>query len=344
MVTAQGWSANVNARRRMPELGFKCFAAWRNSPGPLITRMTHFKVQANPILTERGTTLSKRIYLTAAIPLAAAAAIAFGGSAASATASAHPAAHQPSAKFVAKAKSALVKYLARTPDTAMFVHKPGNATTATESYNWAGWADVSNTSQEFTKVSGSWVTPQLVSCSKEDTITSEWVGLDGWNSDTVEQDGTLDWCFQDTPVYFTWYEMYPAGTVEVGESLAPGDAITASVTRAGTAYTLALTDSTNTANSFTEHATCALATCLDNSAEWIAERPSFSIGIAPLANFGSWHLTGASETAGGKTGNISSFPTNDRVTSIDATETYDIASVSSLTTGNAFTATWKDSY
>jgi hypothetical protein len=287
--------------------------------------------------------LSKRMRLNVAVPLVAVAAMALAGSGVAlgaTTVSSHPAAH-PTA---AQARAALVKYLSKAPDRALFAHKPGNTTTATTSYNWSGWADVSSTSQEFTKVSGSWVTPTLTKCPKEDRIESDWVGLDGWNSDTVEQDGTLGQCFEGTAFYYTWYEMYPAGTIAVGTSLAPGDAITASVVRSGTNYTLTVTDSTNTANSFTETATCALATCLDNSAEWIHERPAYSIGIVPEAQTSAWHLTGASETAGGKTGNISSFPTNDRVNCVDATNTYNIASVSSLTTGNAFTATWDNSY
>ncbi len=86
-----------------------------------------------------------------------------------------------------------------------------------------------------------------MTCSAEDQITSDWVGLDGFNSGTVEQLGTISWCFQGTPTYFTWYEMFPAGTIEVGTTLKPGDKIAASVTRTGTSYALKLTDSTTSA-------------------------------------------------------------------------------------------------
>ena len=118
-----------------------------------------------------------------------------------------------------------------------------------------------------------------MTCTAEDRITSDWVGLDGFSSSTVEQDGTVSQCFEDQAVYYTWYEMYPAGTIAVGTTVAPGDKISASVSRSGSAYTLALTDSTHSANSFSKHATCATTTCLDTSAEWIAERPAYSIGI-----------------------------------------------------------------
>lgn len=257
--------------------------------------------------------------------------------------------HRPSARFISEARAALVKYLNHNHGTAMLVH-PSRPTgikgaTATRSFNWSGYADVATSSGAFTNVSGQWMTP-AVSCTKEDTLTSEWVGLDGWSSATVEQDGTLSWCYREKATYFTWYEMYPAGTIEVGTSLQPGDQIAASVARIGTSYTLKLTDSTNTANSFTESATCALTTCLDTSAEWIAERPEFSIGIAPLANYGTWTLTNGSETAHGVTSTISGFSGASKLNStmIDATQAYNLSTASALTGGNSFTTTWHNWY
>jgi Peptidase A4 family len=215
---------------------------------------------------------------------------------------------------------------------------------ATSSYNWAGYADVSSTNGTFTKVSGAWTVPS-VTCTKEDRITSDWVGLDGFSSSTVEQDGTVSQCFEDTAVYYTWYEMYPAGTIAVGTSVAPGDKITASVTRSGSAYTLAVTDSTSTTNSFSHKATCATTTCLATSAEWIAERPAYSIGIAPEAQFSNVPFSASSETAAGKTSTISGYSgANYHITTIDATGTYGIATASGLTGGNAFSASWKNSY
>ena len=152
----------------------------------------------------------------------------------------------------------------------------------------------------FTNVSGSWTVPKLT-CTKEDRITSDWVGLDGFSSATVEQDGTASQCFEGTAVYYSWYEMYPAGTVEVGASVTAGDKISASVARSGSSYTLKLTDSTRTANSFTKTASCPTSTCVDTSAEWIAERPAFTTtGIVPEAQFSSVKFSSASETAGAR--------------------------------------------
>jgi hypothetical protein len=253
----------------------------------------------------------------------------------------------PSTRFLAEARTALVKYLRHNHPQAMLVHTShAHSTknvTATGSFNWSGYADTSTTSQEFTKVSGSWTAPS-VTCSAEDQITSDWVGLDGFNSGTVEQLGTIGWCYKGTATYFTWYEMYPAGTVEVGLTLKPGDKIAASVTRTGTSYALKLTDSTTTGNNISKTATCALATCLDTSAEWISERPSFSIGVVPQAHYNAFKITSGAQTSGGKSGTIGTGPGVNAVTMVDATDAYNLNTVSTLTGGNSFSTTWKNSY
>jgi hypothetical protein len=263
-------------------------------------------------------------------------------------AAAHPA-HHLSARYLAEARAALVKYLGSHPLPDLVhpgqLHQSAANGAAVDSYNWSGYVDeATNAIPAFSRVSGSWTTP-TVTCTSEDSITSEWVGLDGWGSSTVEQDGTLGWCFEGAPTYYTWWEMYPGGTVEVGSTLQPLDAITASVSRSGPAtYTLALTDSTHPANSFTQNASCAVK-CLDASAEWIAERPTFATtGIAPLADYGTWTVTNAQETYRGVAGNISSYPNYFPVDMQDSTDNYFLSTPGVLTGGNSFTATWHYRY
>jgi len=263
---------------------------------------------------------------------------------------AHPA-HRPSARFLARARTALEKYLKDNHPTIMLTH-PGalpkaapGSTTSLDSFNWSGYADAAtNKLPAFSRVSGSWVMP-TVTCTPEDTITSQWVGLDGLTSQTVEQDGTIGWCFEGVPTYFTWYEMFPAGTMVVGTSLQPGDAISASVARVSPVnYALRLTDTTHPSSSFWVTRACAVK-CLDSSAEWISERPSFAIGIAPLANYGSWLLTNAQATFEGSPGNIASDPSNYRITMQDATASYPLDGTSVLGGGgSSFSTTWLNSY
>ncbi len=257
--------------------------------------------------------------------------------------------HRLSARFLAEARIALVRYLRHAHQPIELV-RPVPAGTSTRgsmaisSFNWSGYADVSSTAGTFTEVSAQWKTPE-VDCTAEDTITVEWVGIDGVSDQTVEQDGTLGWCFEGTPVYYTWYEMAPQPIIVVGTSLQPGDRVIATVSRSGTSYTLSVADSTHTANSFSTTATCDAATCLDTSAEWIAERPAFSIGVAPLADFGKWNLTKATETANGTPGTISSYQPNYAINMFDATVSYRLTTLSELSAdGNRFTTAWNNSY
>jgi Peptidase A4 family len=267
---------------------------------------------------------------------------------------ASPAIHAPSAAKAARARAALIRLLHNSTPTVLLVGHSGKPTEANvpapsnivknqeASFNWAGYVSTSTTAQEYTHVVGTWKVPKSY-CNAEQRLTSDWVGLDGWTTSTVEQDGTLNWCFEGTAYYYSWYEMYPAGTVEVGSSVEPGDAIKASVTRSGTNYTLALTDSTNTANSFSVAQTCALTTCLDESAEWIMERPAYSIGITPLADTGTLTFGGGQCTAGGTVYNIATSPGETSVVSVDATDTYPLTSVGTLSGGTG-AIKWLNSY
>ena len=280
---------------------------------------------------------------------AMAGAVTFSGVTATTVAAPARASHAPSARFLAEARTALAHYLGHSHPQAMLVH-PGRAravkgVTAFQSFNWSGYADTASSAQTFTKVSGSWTTPS-VTCSAEDQITSDWVGLDGFNSATVEQLGTISWCYKGKPLYFTWYSMFPNGTTEVGAALKPGDKISASVTRTGTSYALRLTDSTTSGNNISVTKTCPLTTCLDTSAEWVSERPSFAkpFGIVPQAHYNAFKITNGSQTSGGHTGTIGAGPGVTEITMRDATSAYNLGTVSALTGGNSFTTTWRNSY
>ncbi len=108
--------------------------------------------------------------------------------------------------------------------------------------NWSGYA-VESPSQ-FTEVLGSWVQPTAKCTSLGRTYGAFWVGLDGYTSSSVEQLGTDSDCKNvNSPTYYAWYEMYPAASVTISTTqypVKPGDTMTASVTRAGTSYTLSL--------------------------------------------------------------------------------------------------------
>jgi hypothetical protein len=282
-----------------------------------------------------------------------------GGEAAvtSMAAAAQPAsAGPPSAAFLAAARTALARSL-RTSHPQIALVRPGGpdhragrltktgASMPTNAYNWSGYADVSGTKGTFSEVSGQWRTPG-VRCTREDDIVSNWVGLDGFSDSSVEQAGTASWCFQGRPTYFTWYEMWPAGTVEVGKALRPGDLITAKVLRKAATFTLSLTDATRPANGFSVTRNCALSACKVTSAEWICERPAYpATGIAPLARYSAWKMLAATETAGGVTGTISSFSHHYKIAMNDSMNSYRLSAPSALRGGGStFGTRWLNSY
>jgi hypothetical protein len=148
-------------------------------------------------------------------------------------------------------------------------------------------------------------------------------------------------CYRGAAYQYSWWEMYPTNAVQiVGQTVASGDQITASVVRSGSTYTLKVTDSTHTANSLTETETgSGLA---NSSAEWIAEAPSGSSGVYPLAHFSTWTASSDAVTEGSTSGTISSF-TDDEITMVDRSGNVEAQPGPLNSSGNSFAVTWKRS-
>lgn len=62
------------------------------------------------------------------------------------------------------------------------------------------------------------------------TLAAFWVGLDGYESNTVEQTGTEADCEGRREVYYAWYELYPQRLFVIAHEVKPGDALSAAVT------------------------------------------------------------------------------------------------------------------
>ncbi|MBV9795431.1 MAG: hypothetical protein JO016_16000 [Actinobacteria bacterium] len=170
-----------------------------------------------------------------------------------------------------------------TPDAAQGVKNDSSTST-----NWSGYVVTGGTGA-FNSVSSSWTEP-AASCGSGTQYAAFWVGLDGYNSDSVEQTGTDSDCSNGSPDYYGWYEMYPADPVYFTNPVSPGDSMSASVAVSGTSYTLTLTDSTQGWTQ-TENETGSYS---NSSAEVITEAPSSSTGPLPLADFGTVNYSAAS--------------------------------------------------
>jgi len=206
------------------------------------------------------------------------------------------------------------------------------------SLNWSGYASFNST---FTDVKGSWRQP-AATCNGKSTYSSFWVGLDGYNSSTVEQLGTEADCSHGKPVYYAWWEMFPNVSHPIGAfTVTPGVTYTAEVQSAGgDNFTLTLSGGGN--NPFTLTTPLGLDPSL-SSAEWIAEAPSTcakSCRELPLTNFGTVDFSGASANGGAVDNSGWSF---DPLTMVTGGGTVKAAPSSLDSTGSAFSVTWHHS-
>ncbi len=217
------------------------------------------------------------------------------------------------------------------------------------STNWSGFAATGPTGS-VTDVKGSWIVPSVSCAKKGSTYSSYWVGIDGYNSNTVEQTGTDSDCSNGSPRYYAWYEFYPAASATIsGFTLKPGDVVTAEVSYS-TVTNLFTTTVTDGSQSFATSSSVSGAA--RSSAEWIVERPAlctaFHCKLTSLSNFGTVSLgTDYTKTSGtnyatisGTTGAIGSFGSNVRITMVNSAGTT-LAEPSTLTTdGTSFTESW----
>jgi Peptidase A4 family len=223
------------------------------------------------------------------------------------------------------------------PGTAMTIRAGGTALNRhgglrneEESTNWSGYAADSGT---YTSVSASWVEPKGT-CTSATRYSSFWVGLDGYNSSTVEQTGTDTDCVNGSPQYYGWYEMYPADSFNFGSTVKAGDTITASVVYSGSnKFKLTLADTTQ---GWSVNTTKTLSGAARSSAEVIIEAPccTNSGGILPLADFGTVNISNSLV-------NSAAIGNTDPVEIVmDNSSGQDKDTVSSLSGGENFSATW----
>lgn len=183
-----------------------------------------------------------------------------------------------------------------------------------QSSNWSGYAD---TGGPYTSVAASWTVPTVTCSGKSSAYSAEWIGIDGYSSSTVEQDGTEADCVSGSPTYDAWYEMYGDNSVNSGYEVelspqqypvSPGDSVSASVHASGTSWTLTIADSSKGWSYSTPTITFRAA---ESSAEWIVERPELcgsSCSLTALANFGSVSFSNASTGTSTSSGTISAYP------------------------------------
>lgn len=215
--------------------------------------------------------------------------------------------------------------------TAPRIHVAGRDSQST---NWSGYATTGTT---YSSVIGHWTEPTASCGSGQTAYSSFWVGIDGDTTSSVEQTGTDADCSSGTPTYYAWYEMYPKFPVNLSNTVRPGDSMSASVTFGGSgSFTLTISDSSQ-GWTFTTHQTSKKAK--RGSAEWIAEAPSGSGGVLPLANFGT--VSFSSCDANGVS--ISSNPNPDEIVMVTSSGTVKAQPSGLGSGGSSFSVAWKHS-
>jgi hypothetical protein len=238
---------------------------------------------------------------------------------------------------------------ARLPRTVL-PHLARNTTV--DSNNWSGYAAVAKNNVALRFVESTFTVPS-VNCSAVtigtggQTYAAEWVGLDGFNSTTVEQTGVDSFCNSSTGAATNqaWYEMYPLDPV-VFSGVNPGDKILVAVyyDSATGQYQLSLDDETTGANMQTAQSCPSGSTCDRNSAEVIEEDPGGSVaGGINLADFGTVNFAASRVTSrDGLRGTLSPsslWTTTDIIMQDPSGD--DMATPSALTDSGAnFSVTW----
>jgi hypothetical protein len=209
------------------------------------------------------------------------------------------------------------------------------------STNWSGYADSAGAGA-VTAVIGSWTVPTVTGSGTSDSAA--WVGIDGFDSPTVEQTGTAMDLVNGHAEYSAWYELFPNAEVTIPSlTVHPGDTINASVIYNASAndFVLSITDASD-GNSFTT--TQSAPNAQRSSAEWIMEAPSSNAGVLPLANFGSIAFTNAQATINGVSGPINAARQNVTVNQINMvngnTGAVEATTSSLSASGSGFTVTF----
>lgn len=205
------------------------------------------------------------------------------------------------------------------------LHNPANKTSS----NWGGYIA---TKGHYQSVSASWTEPAVQDCGGGGQAVF-WVGLDGYGSQTVEQLGSGADCGSGSPNYYAWWETYPNNSIQqYGDTVQPGDKITATVTDQGSNnYSLTMSDSSQGWSESTPVQGPSGAS--DASAEIVAEAPTAGSQVN-LPNFGSITFTG--NTIDGKPLSASGAEPYDM-----APNGQTVATTSQADSNGDFTVTWQ---
>jgi len=172
------------------------------------------------------------------------------------------------------------------------------------SNNWAGYAVNGG---KFRKIRATFYVPIMHCAGSPDTFSSHWVGLDGFTSKTVEQEGIEADCIGGKARIFAWREVFPRAEQPFTTlKIRSGDSITATTTFIRSTHKFRMEVKNNTTGQRrVSRQRCAGAICRRNSAEVISEAPTVNNQQSALAPYGAQAYSAIRITNGrGKSGGI----------------------------------------
>lgn len=234
---------------------------------------------------------------------------------------------------------------------AVFTNTAGSATTnavaltvvPASTTNFSGYIAYAASGQNFTAVSASWTVPTVTCQPGQTSWAAQWPGIG--DATSVQQDGTETDCFNGSPNYWAWYEMYGDNAVNNGYAVplqdasypvAAGDAMSGSVALSGSTWVLTLSDATQ---NWTFQAQFASPTpqLSQGSAEWMVEDPDgCTPQCQPLSQFSPVQFTAAAAAVNGQSEPISNFP----LTAVQIDQNSTPLATPGLLTADGFTDTW----
>ncbi len=168
------------------------------------------------------------------------------------------------------------------------------------SLNWSGYAITGSGNGTFTGVSGTFTVPGLTanqpaSCSTGQTAgsssstctTSVWLGIDGFNNQSLIQAGIAETPIVGGSEYdlWPWWETLPnpASPFNTPVTVNPGDSVTVSIVPASAAgyWNISLRDNTNGESAAVPEAYSGPV----ESAEWIVEAPQINGSLTTLSPY-----------------------------------------------------------
>ena len=216
------------------------------------------------------------------------------------------------------------------------------------SSNWSGYVASSNltnatlSKNSTTHVGGEWVVPTLLP-TPDTSYCAIWVGLDGFNSSTVEQIGTSHNWVNGAQQDYAWFEMYPNAAYEIGGfPVNQGDVISATVGNKGNGvFRLVMTNHTQGVVTTIPYSYTTSTSALSSCAEWIVEAP-YSGQTLPLSDFKLVTFNYCSAIIDGISGAVDDNNWDCVALTMDSASGALEASTSALMkNGNCFQVSWK---